>query len=132
MGRLTIYLAKAIGLFIVVLVAALLLRGNAIIVASVADGPVMLVYATISLAMGLAMVLGHNVWSGGALPVVVTLVGWLILAKGALILLVSSDAMSQLIAQMHYAEHAYLYLTPALALGLYLTWAGFAADKASR
>jgi hypothetical protein len=67
-----------------------------------------------------------------ALPVVVTLVGWLILAKGALILLVSSDAMSQLIAQIHYAEHAFLYLTPALALGLYLTWAGFAADKASR
>jgi hypothetical protein len=29
----------------------------------------MLVYATINLAMGIAMVLGHNVWTGGALPV---------------------------------------------------------------
>jgi hypothetical protein len=36
----------------------------------------MLVYAIISLAVGVAMILGHNVWSGGALPVVVTLVGW--------------------------------------------------------
>jgi hypothetical protein len=132
MGRLTIYLAKAIGLFIVVLVAALLLRGNAIIVASVADGPVMLVYATISLAMGLAMVLGHNVWSGGALPVIVTLVGWLILAKGAAILFFSMDTMSQMLAQMHYAEHSYLYLLPALALGLYLTWAGFSVEKRRR
>jgi hypothetical protein len=25
---------------------------------------------------GLAVVVAHNVWSGGALPVVVTLVGW--------------------------------------------------------
>jgi hypothetical protein len=25
---------------------------------------------------GLAMVLAHNVWSGGPLPVIVTLIGW--------------------------------------------------------
>ena len=82
MSRLTVFLARAIGLFTVVLVVALMVRGIAIIEASVADGPVMLVYATISLATGIAMVLGHNVWTGGALSVVVTLVGWLSLAKG--------------------------------------------------
>jgi hypothetical protein len=58
---------------------------------AVADGPVMLVYAIISLAVGLAMILGHNVWSGGALPVVVTLVGWLILAKGLMLLFVTPE-----------------------------------------
>jgi len=26
---------------------------------------------------------------------------------------------------MHYGEHHYLYLAPSLAIGLYLTWAGF-------
>ncbi len=83
----------------------------------------------IYLAIGIAMVLGHNVWSGGALPVAVTLTGWLILAKGVLILLVPTDTMSQLIAQLHYAEHAYLYLAPALFLGVYLAWAGFTAAK---
>jgi len=60
MSRLTVFLARAIGLFTVVLVAALLVRGSAIIEASVADGPVMLVYATISVAMGIAMVLGQE------------------------------------------------------------------------
>ena len=64
---------------------AFLTRGSAIIETTVADRPVMLVYAITSLAMGIAMVLGHNVWSGGALPVAVTLVGWLILAKGLLL-----------------------------------------------
>ena len=73
------------------------------------------------------MVLGHNVWSGGALPVVVTLVGWLILAKGVLLLFFTPDVVSQMFEQMRYAEHYYLYLAPALVIGLYLTWAGFTA-----
>jgi hypothetical protein len=53
-------------------VGALLVGGNSLIMASVADGPVMLVYAIFSLAAGLAIILGHNVWSGGTLPVIVT------------------------------------------------------------
>ena len=74
MSTLTIYLARLIGLSAVLLAAALLVRGNALIMATVADGPVMLVYASFSLAAGLAIILGHNVWSGGTLPVIVTLV----------------------------------------------------------
>ena len=86
----------------------------------------MLVYATISLAMGIAMVLGHNVWTGGALPVVVTLVGWLILAKGVLLLFLAPERRCpEMFEQMRYTEHYYLYLAPALIIGLYLTWAGF-------
>jgi hypothetical protein len=130
MSRLTVFLARTIGLFTVLLVLALLVRGSAIIEASVADGPVMLVYAIISLAMGVAMVLGHNVWSGGALPVVVTLVGWLSLAKGLLLLFLPLDAVSVMFDQMRYADHYYLYLAPALVIGLYLTWAGFTAPRA--
>ena len=63
----TLYLSRLIGLSAVLLVAALLVRGNALIMATVADGPVMLVYAIFSLAAGLAIILGHNVWSGGKL-----------------------------------------------------------------
>jgi hypothetical protein len=95
--------------------------------ATVADGSVMLAYAIISLAVGLAMVVGHNVWSGGALPVVVTLVGWLILAKGLLLLFLTPETLTGVIARMHYGEHLYLYLAPAFVLGLYLAWAGFSA-----
>ena len=130
MSRLTVFLARAIGLFTVVLVAALLVRGSTVIEESVADGPVMLVYATISLALGIAMVLGHNVWTGGALPVVVTLVGWLSLAKGVLLLFLAPDTgLLQMFEQMRYAEHYYLYLAPTLVIGLYLTWAGFTAAR---
>jgi uncharacterized membrane protein len=129
MSRLTVFLARFIGLFTVLLVAALLVRGSTMVETAVADAPVMLVYAIISLATGLAIILGHNVWSGGPLPVVVTLVGWLILAKGLMLLFVTPDALKQLFDRMQYGEHYYLYLTPSLVIGLYLTWAGFTAPS---
>ena len=125
MSRLTIFLARSIGLFTVLLVVGFVVRGGAVIETTAADGPVMLSYAIISLATGVAMVVGHNVWSGGTLPVVVTLMGWLILAKGLLLLILSPEALTGMMHQMRYGEHYALNLVPAFALGLYLTWAGF-------
>jgi hypothetical protein len=130
MSPLTVFLARFIGLFTILVVVLLLVRGSAIIGATVADAPVMLVYAIISLATGIAMILGHNVWSGGALPVVVTIVGWLILAKGLLLLLLEPAALLRLFEEMHYGEHSYLFLAPAFVIGVYLTWAGFTNSNA--
>jgi hypothetical protein len=36
----------------------------------------MLFSGMVATSAGLAVVLAHNIWNGGALPVVVTLVGW--------------------------------------------------------
>jgi len=130
MSRLTVFLARSIGLFTVLLVAGFLARGGAVIETTAADGPVMLSYAIISLAMGVAMIVGHNVWSGGVLPVVVTVLGWLILAKGLLLLILSPEALTGMMQQMRYAEHYRLFLAPALVIGLYLTWAGFTTPAA--
>ena len=125
MSRLTVFLARLIGLSTILIVGGVLLRGSAIVEGTAADGPVMLAYAIISLALGIAMILGHNVWSGGVLPVVVTLVGWLIFAKGLTLLLLAPDGLSRLFAQMHYGANYYFYLAPAFVIGLYLTWGGF-------
>ena len=119
--------ARKIGLFTIVVVAALLVRGSAIIDATAADGPVMFEYAIISLGMGIAMILGHNVWSGGALPIVVTLVGWLAFIKGVMLSFATPGSVSALLQQVNYPGHIYLYLAPALVIGVYLTWAGFVA-----
>lgn len=127
MSQLTVFLARSIGLFTIVVVVALLVRGSAIIDATAADGPVMLAYAIISLGLGIAMILGHNVWSGGVLPVVVTLVGWLIFAKGVVLSFLAPDTLSRLLQQMNYDGHNYLYLAPAFVIGAYLAWAGFMA-----
>jgi hypothetical protein len=125
MPRVTILLARSLGIFTVVLLASMMVRGVSVIAATVSDGAVMLAYAIISLAVGVAMIVCHNVWSGGLLPVAVTLVGWLIFLKGLVLLLLPTDAVSRAFGQMHYGDHFYLYLAPSLAIGLYLTWAGF-------
>ena len=96
---------------------------------AIADKSLMFTYAIISLALGLAMILGHNVWSSGALPVVVTLVGWLIVAKGLLLLFLTPEALIRQFERIQYGEHIYLYVAPTLVLGLYLTWAGFTAPS---
>jgi uncharacterized membrane protein len=127
MSRLTVFLARLIGLFTLLLVGVLVIRGSTMVERAVSDGPVILVYAIISLAIGLAMILGHNVWSGGVMPVVVTIVGWLILAKGLLLLFATSEALTRLFEHMQNGEHYALYLTLPLVIGLYLTWAGFTA-----
>jgi hypothetical protein len=132
MSRLTVFLARFIGLFTILLIAALLVRGSAIVETAISDKPLMFTYAIISIALGLAMVLGHNVWSGGALPVVVTLVGWLILAKALLLLFLTPEVLIRQFERMQYGEHIYLYLAPTLVLGLYLTWAGFTAPTSRR
>jgi len=124
MSQLTVFLARLIGLFTVLLVGVLLIRGSTIIEAAAADGPLMFTYAIISLALGLAMILGHNVWSGGALPVIVTVVGWLILAKGLLLLCLTPEGLNHIFQRMH-GDHMFLYLAPSFVIGLYLTWAGF-------
>ena len=127
MSQLTVFLARLLGLFTVLIIAAMLLRGSTMIEAALTNQPVMLTYGMISLALGLAMVLGHNFWSGGALPVEVTLVGWLILVKGLVLLLVSPEAMTRFYSHAQYRENFNFYLLPSLLIGLYLTWAGFTA-----
>jgi hypothetical protein len=104
MSQLTVFLARLLGLFTILVVAALLLRGNVPVEAAVANQPVMLVYGFISLGLGFAMVLGHNVWSGGVLPVVITLVGWLILFKGLLLLVLTPETLMQFYGQLHYGR----------------------------
>ena len=125
MTRVTVLLSRGIGIFMVVLVSAIMLRGMPVVTATVSDGPVMFAYAIISLAMGAAMIVGHNVWSGGPLPVTVTLLGWLIFLKGLVLLLAPAETLVRAIGQMRYGDHFYLYLAPSLAVGLYLTWSGF-------
>ena len=68
------------------------------------------------------MILGHNVWSGGALPVIVTLIGWLALIKGLLLLFLSPEAV---LGGLQYEQLFYMYAAIALILGVYLTYAGF-------
>jgi len=90
------------------------------------DPSMMFILGVITLAAGLAMVLGHNIWSGAALVVIVTLVGWITLIKGLLFLFLPPEMEAGLfLGQLHYQELFYLYGAISLVLGIYLTYGGF-------
>jgi len=96
--------------------------------AIVQEPPLLFIAGLMGVTAGLAIVLAHNVWSGGALPILVTLFGWASLIKGILLLVLSPETESRLfIVGLHYEQHPNLYAAFVLLLGAYLTYAGFNA-----
>ncbi len=124
----TLFLSRLIGLFAVLVSLSLFIQRESIveIVSVVLDGgPLQFFVGAFALIVGLAMVLGHNVWSGGALPVVITLIGWAALLKGVAFLILPSDVNAPVIDLARMAEDLYIYPVVLLVLGAWLTYAGF-------
>lgn len=133
MSSQTRFLTKLLGLYCIIVAVAMGLHRQATleaITALVHDRPLVLIVGIITVFAGLAMVLVHNLWSGGVAPVVVTLIGWITLLKGVLFLLLPPDAaVGFYLDTLHYAQLFYLYVAFSLALGIYLSWAGFSAPR---
>ena len=125
----TRFLARLIGLYCLLAALVMIFARDAWVAAVTAlvhDPPLMLLLGMIVVGAGLALVLGHNVWSGGALPVVVTVIGWLTLLKGMMFwVLPPAAAVDLYLERMHYAQLYPLYGAVSIAIGLYLTVAGF-------
>lgn len=129
----TIFLAKLIGLFTIVFALAMLAHRQETIttVTSLAqDSGSLLIFGAIALTAGIAMVLGHNIWTGGALPVAVTVIGWIILLRGALLTFLPAAIVADMFAQLRFGQRFYVYDGLMLALGGYLAAAGFLARPA--
>lgn len=128
MSPLTTFLSRLIGLFSILVSLSLLTHKQAAvetITALVHNPPLLLTFGMVWLIAGLAIVLGHNVWSGGVLPIIVTLVGWLILVRGLLLLFLSPEAAVGLFVGLHFERLFYLYVAISLIFGIYLTYGGF-------
>ncbi len=124
----TIYLGRLIGLYCVLLALAMISHKQATvetIIALMHDAPALLLASIVAMAAGLAIVLGHNVWSGGALPVVVTLVGWISLSKGLILLFLSPASSLAYFEALRYEQFFYAYMSVTLIIGIYLTFSSF-------
>jgi hypothetical protein len=128
MKPLTVYLGRLLGLFTLITSFWLLTeRQNTLstIPALLGDRPAMVIFAIIALAGGLAIVLAHNIWSGGVLPILVTLIGWVMLIRGVLFLFLPPEATLRILAAMQFERFFYIYLAIPFVLGLYLTYLAF-------
>ncbi len=134
MSSRTVFLSRLLGLYCILAAISMMIRKESIIEtvkALLHDSPLMFIVGILTLATGLAMVLAHNVWSGGT-AVVVTLVGWITLAKGLLFLFLPPALEADLfLSTLHYEKLFYVYMTISLVLGLYMTYAGFTSRSHS-
>lgn len=134
MAARTVFLGRLIGLYCVLASLAMASHRQATVAAMTAlvrAPPVLFLAGIIALIAGLAMVLGHNVWSGGALPVLVTLVGWITLVRGLLVLFLPPATETALFDGLQFDRFFYLYVGIAFVLGVYLSYAGFSFDRRS-
>jgi hypothetical protein len=131
----TIYLSKLIGLYCILFPLAMAIHKQATVdsVAALFHSPsVMLLMSIITVAAGLAMILAHNLWSGGVAPIVVTVVGWLTLIKGmTFMLLPLGNYNEMMLSWLRDPMLFYVCLTPSFLIGIYLTYEGFRSRAGS-
>jgi hypothetical protein len=130
MKPLNIFLGRLLGLFTIITVCWLLADRQAtvsMIPVMLGDRAAIIVLAILSLGAGLAIVLAHNIWSGGLLPILVTAVGWLLLIRGVLFLFLSYREIFRILEFMQFGTFFYVYLAIPLLLGICLTYLGFTA-----
>ncbi len=130
MSSTTIFLGRLLGLYLVAISVGMLANRRRTLNTlqdMARSGPWMLFSGMVATAAGLAVVLGHTVWSGGALPVAVTLVGWAALMKGVTLLLIPGERIAAAYKGIGFERFFPVWMVVVLAIGLWITAAAFAA-----
>jgi hypothetical protein len=123
--------ARIFGLWILLVVLGMLAnRQNTLDVMSgfFASQALMWTTGVFTALVGVVVVVTHNRWSGGALPFIVTLYGWIALVKGLMFVWLPASAEEAFYNALHFGQYFYLYFIVSLAIGAYLTYGGFKAD----
>ena len=130
LGVTTVFLGKLIGLYLVASAGGMFAnrrRAMAALDEMARSGPWMLFSGMAATAAGLAVVLGHQVWRGGPLPVLVTLAGWAALLKGLTLLLVPAERVAAAYRGAGFERYFRIWMAVVLALGLWMTALAFGA-----
>jgi hypothetical protein len=125
-----VFLGRLLGLFLVAISIAMLInrrRTLATLNEMARSGPWMLFSGMVATATGLAIVLGHNVWNGGVLAIIVTLLGWAALIKGLALLLVPPEQMAAAYKGMGFERFFYVWMGAVLVFGLLIALDAFAS-----
>ena len=124
----THFLAQLIGLLLLAAGASMLLR-KALFLKALNDitgnSTSLFMAGIVLLLLGLSVVLIHNLWHAGFLPLLITLIGWILILRGLACMFVPGDGIARMIRWFRVEEFSWLYAMLVLAIGAYLTWAGF-------
>jgi hypothetical protein len=123
----TVFIARLLGLFTIIFSLAIWFNRSSLVAAVeqlLHDRAALLIVEVIGLGAGLAIVLGHNSWQG-VLPIVVSLVGWVILLRALALLFLPEATIVKIFEWAAWPQRANIYALVNFIIGLYLTIAGF-------
>ena len=126
MSPLTLFLAKLLGAVLLTMAAAMA-RGPALARTAkrmTSDPGMVMIGGAMRVGLGLAVVIGHDVWTGGALPVAVTLFGWALYLSGLFLLFASPDRLIAMVEGMKLERNLPVYAIGVGLVGLYFFGAG--------
>jgi len=121
------YLAEVWGISIVAISLALLIKEKHLkhLFVKIENEDNLFLWGFITLLIGIAMVLAHNIWVQNW-QVIITILGWLSLLKG-LTLLFLPEMMKRCAKKMENAPFLPFALVIAVFIGLAITYLGFTA-----
>jgi len=126
--ELSILLAKVMGIYLVVAGVGVFLKQSSIRQAVndfYKNDFLAYLAGAFTLILGLLVVLNHNIWESSWV-VIVTILGWIILLKGAMYLLLSESVMKKLTGIFNNKSMYGLWSVIVIVLGAYLIYKGFA------
>ena len=127
----SIFLAKVIGLYLLIVPAAVFLKRKQFAELAnefVTNLALVFLSGLIALVLGLLIVVSHNVWTADW-RAVITFMGWLTLAKGV-VRIFFPEKLATLAIDPSSAKWTLAGIV-LLGLGTYLTYVGFSAGSAS-
>jgi len=127
---LTYFLAQVMGAFCVVIGLFILTRRKVFVqvVHDVENNqPLIFALGVVSLVLGLLFLFTPNFWPYGFLAFVVTLIGWIVLIRGLVVIFLPQRYLIAFIKWAHIEQLSWLYGLIVLVIGLYLCYGGFIA-----
>ncbi|MEX0934737.1 MAG: hypothetical protein WDZ70_00220 [Candidatus Paceibacterota bacterium] len=127
MSELSIFLAKMLGLYFLLLGVVGLLRKEQLkeMIREIGDNSAILwTVAIVELGVGIAIITGHSIWTGW--PIVISAIGWAFLAEALFYILFPQKTIKKLTRRLTRPGWYSVGVIITLALGLYLAGLGFA------
>jgi hypothetical protein len=128
----TLFLSRLIGLYCLLVGLSMVSHKQLTLEGATAlfqNPSLTLLLGFITLGDSLALVLAHNLWWSGPLALIITLIGWLVLIKSLLFLFLNPAMEARFfLGQLHYQQFFYDYAAVSIALGIFLTHAGFTSS----
>lgn len=127
MSPLTLYLAKLLGAYSLFAAAWLLFRREAAtaLVDRISNDPVFeSMIGVLRLTVGLAIVIGHDIWSGWV-AILVTLVGWIAVFSGLATMFLPAGTLRNILVWVRFKDQLPVYALVSSLLGAALLIGGY-------